>query len=841
MPGNLSHIDTSKGLSDAEIPELQRRFGKNIFQEKDQHSFYHLIINVVREPMFLLLVFATILYLVLGNTSEGFMMMVGVVFISTISIYQENRGAKALKLLEKYTEPKVRVIRGGVEQIISSVELVPGDLIILEEGNPVPADATIVDSNDLSVNESVITGESMPAEKNKEEGSNLLYLGTTVNSGRAYANVTAIGNATVLGKIGKSISAYSTSVTLLQKQIRVFVKRLTYLGVSAFLLIWILNYLKTGLLVESLLLGLTLAVAAIPEEIPVAFTSFMALGAYHMARLGIISKQPQTIENLGAISVVCLDKTGTITENKMTVKAVYDFEHDLLIDFEKDPHLQAEHVLYYSLLASEKDPFDAMEKAIYEANNTSSSHSKEQDMEFIYEYPLKGTPPMMTHVYRYRNVNVVAAKGAAEKILQVCSLDAGSLKKVSSQILFLTIKGYRVLGVASAIHAEPKMPANQEDFNWKFEGLVALYDPPRKNIHSTFSQLYKAGIRIKILSGDYPETVVNIAEQVGLKNRSPYLTGERIMQLTMQELRTKAEETDIFARMFPDAKLRVVEALKSEGEIVCMIGDGVNDAPALKTADIGIAMGDKGTEIARRASDLVLTDDNIEKLAEAIRQGRKIYSNLKKALRYIVSIHIPIILVASLPLILGWKFPNIFTLVHVLFLELIMGPTCSIFFEREPVEADIMDRPPRDRTIGMFSRNEILISSVQGIIIAGGVLLLYYNYMQNGYSINTTRAMVFTTLVLSNILLTLTNRSFSENLGKTIRYKNNLAPWVVILSISLLVITQVIPFIRDLFGFEALRITDILLCAGVSIASVLWFEGYKTNHKDLSKENEPKN
>ena len=827
MPGRVIHIENIKGLDEHVIPALQEQYGKNIFEKEDSGTFYRILWDIAKEPMFILLAIACSVYFFLGETNEGFMMAAAMVFVAAISIYQENKSAKALKALKQYTEPKVTVIRNGEEKVIDAENLVPGDVMVLEEGNNIPADALMIQANDLSINESIISGESLPVEKNLSEGHNNLFQGTTINSGKCIASVTAIGNQTALGKLGKAVAAYSPSKTLLQQQIGKFVQRLFFFGLSAFILIWLVNYLKTGSLTQSLLFGLTLAMAAVPEEIPVAFSSFMALGAYKMSKLGIISRQPQTIENLGAVTVICLDKTGTITENKMEVKMIYDFARDELMDTDKMQRYKDGTVLRYAMLASEKDPFDAMEKAIHEAWSlyaTDGSASLKQ----IYEYPLEGRPPMMTHVYQQENNKIIAAKGAAERILNVCKVDPVTESRINAYIKKLAEKIHRVLGVASAFHQDSELPLRQDAFNWKFEGLISLYDPPKKNIQKIFRQFYGAGINLKLLTGDYPETAINIADQTGMLGYQKYYTGNDVMRMNDEELRDTVRSFNLFARMFPEAKLKVIEALKANGEIVAMTGDGVNDGPALKAADIGIAMGKKGTEIARQASDLILTDDNIEKISEAILQGRKIFSNLKKAVRYIISIHIPIILTAALPLLFGWKYPNIFTPIHVIFLELIMGPTCSIFFEREPVEKEIMLLPPRDRKMGLFRDNELFISIVQGIVIAGGILVLYYFYMKADYSIEETRTIVFTTLVLSNIFLTFANRSFNENFAKTIFYKNNLAPWVVIISLLFLAAIHLVPFFNHLFLLTPIVKADFWLCAGVAFVSVMWFEVYKT-------------
>ncbi|HYM94205.1 MAG TPA: cation-translocating P-type ATPase, partial [Chitinophagaceae bacterium] len=659
------------------------------------------------------------------------------------------------------------------------------------------------------------------------EGFNNLFQGSTINSGKCIATATSIGNQTALGKLGKVISVYTHPKTLLQQQIGKFAQRLFFFGVSAFIIIWLVNYLKTGSLVQSLLIGLTLAMAAIPEEIPVAFSSFMALGAYNMSKLGIISRQPQTIENLGAVTVICLDKTGTITENKMEVKVIYDFKNDQLLDAGKMLQQKNRNVLRYAMLASEKDPFDAMEKAIHEAYQQYAENAS-GSLKQVYEYPLEGKPPMMTHVYQFENSRIVAAKGAAERILKVCKTDIETEIKITGYIKKLAAKGYRVLGVASAVHADGELPFKQDWFDWKFEGLVSLYDPPKKNIEEVFRRFYDAKIKVKLLTGDYPDTAINIAEQTKMPGNFNYYTGDEVMNMKKEELGMAVKSADIFARMFPEAKLKVIDALKANGEIVAMTGDGVNDGPALKSADIGIAMGQKGTEIARQAANLILTDDNLEKVSEAIRQGRKIFNNLRKAIRYIISIHIPIILTAALPLLFGWKYPNIFTPVHIIFLELIMGPTCSIFYEREPVEKNIMHIPPRDRKIGLFLKEELPVSIIQGVIIAAGILILYYFSMENHHSIQETRAIVFTTLVLSNIFLTFANRSFSENFTKTFFYKNNLAPWVLIISILFLASLLFIPAVRNIFQLAPMKASKFWLCTVVAFVTVVWFEVYKT-------------
>lgn len=817
-----------QGLSSGEIPLLQKQYGKNIFQAERPRRLLHILYDIVREPMFILLMVACSLYFILGKNSEGLMMLAAILFVAAISIYQDVKSTNAVNALKEFTQPRVAVIRNGAEAIIATEELVPGDIMLLEEGMNIPADAIVIQENDFTVNEAVITGESLPADKHAEEGHNNLFQGTVINSGKCTAKVTATGNTTVLGKLGKAVGDYQSPKTLLQVQINKFVRLFAIFGLLGFLSIFFINYLHHGDWAISLLFALTLAMSAVPEEIPVAFSSFMALGAYKMSKLGIISRQPQIVESLGAVNVLCFDKTGTLTENKMEVKTIYDHATKKLIELNTGSELQQKNVLYYATLASESNPFDSMEKAIEEACKLYAGTPADPSRKMIHEYPLQGHPPMMTHVYETGGAIIATAKGAAERILMACKISGAENENLVAIIKNLGAKGYRVLGVCSAIHTGSSFPEYQDDFNWRFEGLLALYDPPKKNVAEVIRRFYAAGISIKLLTGDHPETAMNIAGQTGIPDHQHFLSGEQVMAMKENELKTALKSTTVFARMFPDAKLKVIEALKANGEITGMTGDGVNDGPALKAADIGIAMGQKGTGIARQAADLIITDDNVEKIVTAVSQGRKIFSNLKKAIRYIISIHIPIILTASLPLVFGWKYPNIFTPVHIIFLELIMGPTCSVFFEREPVESNIMQQAPRNRETGIFTWNEILISMIQGLIIAAGILTLYYFYMQAGASPEKTRTMVFTTLIVSNVLLTFANRSFSKTLYHTSRYKNNLAPLILIISAIMLAALHFIPVVRELFRLAPVSAGEWWLCTGVAFIAVMWFELYKT-------------
>lgn len=820
-------VEPLKGLSLAEVAARQLQFGKNSIESGASGYFLRIAWDIVKEPMFILLFIAGTLYFFLGESKEGLMMMAAIMLVAAISVYQEVKSNHALEALRQFSEPKVVVIREAAELEIDTSELVPDDTMLLEEGMKIPADAIILQANDLTVDESILTGESIPADKSRKEGSNLVYQGTTINTGKCVAVVTATGKATALGKLGLAVAAYDPPKTLLQVQVNSFVKRFALFGFTGFVIIFLVNYVHYHDWVVSLLFALTLAMSAIPEEIPVAFSSFMALGAYKMSTLGIISRQPQIVENLGAVSVICLDKTGTITENKMQVSALYDFKLDKTIEITGATLETGTKLLQYAALASEMNPFDAMEKAIHEAYERVAGGKTPAPPPIIHEYPLEGRPPMMTHVYQHDNGKLAAAKGAAERIIDVCRLNHADKRKVMHHVQTLALQGYRVIGVARAIHHGNAFPERQDMFDWQFEGLLALYDPPRIKSGAVLKQFGDAKIEVKLVTGDFAETAMNIAGQVGIPGHLQYITGDEIMKLNEQDLKKAVKEKSVFARMFPDAKLKVIEALKSNGEIVAMIGDGVNDGPALKAANVGVAMGLKGTEIARQAADLILTDDNIESMVTAIKEGRKIFSNLKKAIRYIISIHIPIVSVASVPLLFGWSLPNIFTPVHLIFLELIMGPTCSVFFEREPVEDTIMKQGPRDRKTALFTGPEMGISIVQGIVIATGVLILYHYHMVAGASLEETRNIVFSTLILSNVFLTFSNRSFTETIYHTSRYKNNLVIPLLAISAVFLVSLHFIPVIRNLFQLAPITTTAFWICVAVAFVSVFWFEAYK--------------
>ena len=824
MQDELQNI-TITGLSSDQVLKLREQFGLNLLSRQRSARWWKIIWDVVREPMFLLLAIASSLYFILREPREGWMMLFAMAFVIAISVWQDFRSKRAIDALRELTTPTVKVVRDGQTVTVVPAELVPGDIVLLEEGVLVPADGVIITAHDLTVNESVLTGESLPVSKTASEKEGKLFQGTLIEAGNCLARITATGDRSVLGKIGRSMAAIETPPTLLQRQIGRFISVFAWFGLGAFLLIGLVNYFSSYNLVQSALNSLTLAMALIPEEIPVAFSSFMAIGAFQMSKRGIISRLPQTIENLGAVSVLCLDKTGTITQNIMEVHTLYDLRNDLLT--EKQDFAKNAQLLRLAALASEDIPFDSMEKAIMMACAAVGISRLPDQWKQIHEYPLEGRPPMMTHVFSSPGKNVAVAKGAVEKIIAVClSLTEQERIKVESIAEKLAAGGYRVLGICLA-DATEQYPKSQEAFAWQFSGLLGLYDPPKPNVVEVFSELAISKVKVKLLTGDNPQTAMTIATQCGIAHNGSFIIGDDIMKMDAGLLRKALDKVQIFARMFPDAKLKVIEALKQAGETVGMTGDGVNDGPALQASHIGIAMGKKGTETARQAADLVLTDDDISKIVTAIREGRKIFSNLKKGLRYIISIHIPIILTATIPLLARWQFPNVFQPIHIIFLELIMGPTCSIFFEKEPVEASLVSAAPRNRSEGFLLPGEWMTSILQGVVISLGVLVIYWHYMQAGAALPTVRSAVMVTLVMCNVFLTFSNRSFSASILTTLRYRNPLSLPVLMATLLFLAVIELVPTVRDLFGMTLLSGTQLLYCALIAFAAVMWIELWK--------------
>ncbi len=817
-----------QGLSDEEIVQSRKANGTNSLEHQDKNHFLASLIEMVKEPMFLLLLLATSIYFITGEYSNGIFMLAAIVLVSAISLFQESKSRSAIEELKKLSQPKSKVIRNGDVIEIPSEEIVLGDLIQTEEGTFIPADGIILQSNDFSVNESILTGESFSVLKNEKSENNQVFQGTIAASGLAICEITAIGNQTQLGKIGKSIESIVEEKTPLQLQIGNFVKKLSLVGLIIFIIVWAVNYYNSRLLLDSLLKALTLAMSIIPEEIPVAFTTFMALGAWRLMKMGIIVKHTKTVETLGSATVICTDKTGTITQNKMSLAQLYLFSSNEIVDPKEKFNADEQELLTISMWASEPIPFDGMEIALHEAYSKLNIDDERPNFKLVHEYPLGGKPPMMTHIFENRKgTKIIAAKGAPEAIIANANLSKTEIQKINDAIESMSKKGFRVLGVGISAFSGDNYPKTQQEFSFEFKGLVAFYDPPKENINKIFDTFYKAGIQVKIITGDNATTTSTIAKQIGFRNPENTLNGDELMKMNDATLKKKVMDTTIFTRMFPEAKLKIIEALKANNLIVAMTGDGVNDGPALKSAHIGIAMGKKGTEIAKQAANLILIEDDLAKMTDAIAMGRKIYINLKKAIQYIISIHIPIVLIVFIPLVLGWIYPNIFSPVHIIFLEIIMGPTCSIIYENEPMESNLMLQKPRPLTNTFFNLKEITISIVQGLVITLGLLFVYQYCVSENCTESVTRTVVFLTLIASNIFLTLANRSFYYSIFTTIKYKNNLVLMIIGITVLITSLLLFVPVFSHFFMFETVSTVQIGMSILVGFVSVMWIEIYK--------------
>ncbi|SEM70816.1 Ca2+-transporting ATPase [Mucilaginibacter gossypiicola] len=826
MTKNNFHI---QGLSRLEVAAARERYGINRLSIEKNNVFFTALKDLVAEPMVVLLLVTAVIYLVRGQNGDAMFLAIAVFLVAGISIFQNSRSKAALDKLKSFTQSKCRVIREGLVTDINSYELVVGDSLIVEEGMSIAADGRIVHSNDFSVNESILTGESLPVFKDPLSVEPIVFQGTTVVSGLAVVAVSAIGDQTQLGKIGRGLESITVEKTPLELQINNFVKKMVIIGVIVFAIVWAINFFRSADWLASLTKALTLAMSILPEEIPVAFTTFMALGAWRLMQMGVVVKEIKTVETLGSASVICTDKTGTLTENKMSLAKLYlrgarqFYDAVELMDEKK-----ARQLVALAMWASEPIPFDPMEVALHEGYHKNCDTDERPGYRLVHEYPLAGKPPMMTHVFENESGHrIIAAKGAPEALLAVSGLNIEEKKVIESAIRKLSAEGYRVLGVGRGLLDGNQFPPVQQEIQFDFVGLVAFYDPPKKNIKDVLEAFYKAGIVVKIITGDNPFTTQAIAKEIGFRNGNETISGDALLALPEKEFGEKIKHVNIFSRMFPDAKLKIVNALKAAGEIVAMTGDGVNDGPALKAAHIGIAMGTKGTEIAKDAASLVLVKDDLSKMVDAIAMGRRIYTNLKKAIQYIISIHIPIILTVFIPLAFGWIYPNIFSPVHIIFLELIMGPTCSIVYENEPIEKNTMLRPPRPLVSTFFNWSELVTSVIQGLVITGVTLLIYQYAVNAGFSEQLTRTMVFSCLLSANIFLTLVNRSFYYSLRVTIKYKNRLMfpmlGFTLLLGLALLYIRPLAMF----FEFKSPSAFQLAVSAGAGSLSAGWFEALK--------------
>lgn len=791
--------------------------------------------------MFLMLIACGVLYLLLGDQEEALMLLGFVGIIIGITIYQEQKTERALEALRDLSSPRALVIRDGRQQRIAGREVVRDDIILISEGDRIPADAVLLTGANISVDESLLTGEPVPVRKKVWDGRvemgrpggddiPFLYSGALVVKGQGIAQVRSTGARTEIGKIGKALQILVPEETNLQVQTGKIVKNFAIVGLSLCALVIVIFGLTRGDWLNGFLAGITLAMATLPEEFPVVLTIFLALGAWRISQFKVLTRRVPAVEMLGAATVLCTDKTGTLTLNRMTVTKIavkgelYDVDGKQLILPEA-----LHEVVEYSILASPIDPFDPMEKAMKELGGRALANTEHihKDWMLIKEYPLSEKLLAMSHVWRSPNEQeyVVAVKGAPEAVADLCHFDEGQLARMHAQVAEMANEGLRVLGVARAHLKAVDLPGEQHDIEFDFIGLLGLSDPVRPEVAKAIKECYTAGIRVIMITGDYPGTAQNIARQIGLQPLDQLITGPELDAMSDAELKERIKTTSIFARAVPEQKLRIVQALKANGEVVAMTGDGVNDAPALKAAHIGIAMGGRGTDVAREAAAIVLLDDNFASIVAAVRMGRRIFDNLKKAMGFIFSVHIPIAGMSLLPVVFNW--PLALMPVHILFLELIIDPACSVVFEAEADEADIMQRPPRKLSAPLFGREVILSGLIQGLGILAVIAIVYSYLLSNGFGEGVARMVGFASLVIGNLGLIFANRYTSRSILATLKIPNKALWWVTGGAIAFLILVLEVPFLRELFKFSDLKSWEIVLIAVTGLISVLLAESTK--------------
>ena len=807
-----------KGLTNNEVVISREKNGSNIQKQRKKESLINKILSIFKEPMFLLLIIAASVYFIVGEYGDGITMLIFVLAVCTIEFIQETKTDKALEELNKLSSLNVKVIRNGKKEIINSEEIVVGDIVILEEGDRVPADGKILYTQSLGINESSLTGESEIVYKNKEEDLknhfklNMCYSGTDVVNGLGIIEVTSVGKNTEFGLIGQSLNNIKKEKTPLEKQINKLVFICTIVSITVFILTIIINYINhseltlTKRLVDSLLAGITIAMATIPEEIPVILTVFLAMGSWSLTKKNTLTKNMKAIETLGTVNVLCTDKTGTITENKMIVEDIYTNSETFI------------KTLYQSCPQVAYDPMEiALKKYCQEKEKTNTGSITK-------EYPFKAETKMMGQIWNNKELCV---KGAYENVLPLCNLDKENYKQVKSKINEYSKEGYRVLAIAKNDNLK-NIPNSLTEAKLTFEGLVALYDPPRKGVKESLEECYSAGIRVIMITGDNGKTAASIAKKINLNNYDEVITGLELEAMSDDELFERVKTTNIFARVYPNHKMRIVNALQRNNLIVAMTGDGVNDAPALKKANIGIAMGQRGTNVAKESADIILLDDNFNTIVKAIGKGRSIYKNIQSAISYVIAIHIPLALLSLFVPI--FKLPTLLLPIHVMLLELLIDPTSSIIFQRIKPTPSIMLEKPRNIDEPILNLKTTIRNILQGILIFIVTFITYLYLIKNNTNINLSITITYTILVLSIILIAYqlksnnsTIKSFLEGLKDKISLMVNTT---ILLGLLLLIY---IPFLNKTANTHPLELKHWIYIILLTLLAVLPFDIMKIN------------
>jgi Ca2+-transporting ATPase len=817
------------GLSAAEAARRLREEGPNSIPSAKGPGLARLLLEVLREPMLLLLCAASAVYLLIGDLTEALILAASMLVVIGISVGQRAKTERALEALRDLSSPRARVVRDGVQQRIAGAEVVRGDLLILSEGDRVAADARLLAANDLMADESLLTGESLPVEKTLSglpERARKVFSGTLIVRGHGYAEVVATGAHSELGRIGRMLGEIEPEKTSLEIETRRIVRLVAAFAVALSALVALLHAALRGGWVESVLAGLTLAMAILPEEFPVVLTVFLALGAWRIARRDVLTRRMPAIEMLGAATVLCVDKTGTLTENRMAVKQL--FADGSWAGAGQPLSAGQRAVLAHAALASELAPFDPMESAILAAAPLAAPEAVEWRKAWRLEHDYSLNEAFLAVCHAWRDAEgraVVAIKGAPETVIAACRLEPDEAEALLSQAHAGAERGMRILGVAAAEWPSPDWPADPREFPFRWLGFVALADPLRPGVPAAVAECRRAGIRVVMITGDHGGTALAIAREAGIRTEGGLLTGTDLDTLPEAELAQAVRGIDLFARVLPEQKLRLVAALKAAGEVVAMTGDGVNDAPALRAAHIGVAMGGRGTDVAREAGSLVLLRDDFSSIVETVRLGRRIYDNLRNAMGYLLAVHVPIAGISFLPLILGG--PIVLHPVHVVFLEFVIDPACSVAFEAESGEAEAMQRPPRDPREPLFSGAMLAASLGLGATVLLGVVLVYAWGLFGGLGEGEMRALSFAAIVIGNLALIFAHRSRSRPILATLARPNPVLWWITLAALAALGLAIYLPPVAAVFRFAPLGTAEVGLALAAGLAGVAWSEVWK--------------
>lgn len=809
------------GLTREEVINSKEKYGVNKLEEKKKQPLILKILSIFKEPMFLLLIIAASIYFIVGEYRDGIIMLIFVLAICLIEYIQETKTDKALEELNKLSALNVKVIREGKEEVISSEEVVVGDIVLLEEGDSVPADGKLLYTQSLGVNESSLTGESLVVYKNCKEDKdnhfklNMCYSGTSVTNGLGVIEIVSVGKNTEFGRIGESLKEIEKERTPLEKQINKLVFICTIISFIVFLLTIVINYINhpelvfSKRIIEAILAGVTIAMATIPEEIPVVLTVFLAMGAWDLTKKKTITRNMKTIETLGAVNVLCTDKTGTLTENKMKVQDIYEYSDTFL----ETSYLSCPLVAY--------DPMEIAIKEYCKLKNDINYGEK-----ITKEYAFTPETKMTGQVWDNK---LLCVKGAYESVLPLCNLDKKKYEEIKKKIDEYSNEGFRVLAVARN-NSLKNIPNSLFEAKLTFEGLIALYDPPRFGVKTSLSECYSAGVRVIMITGDNGETAKGIAKKINLANYDEVITGNELENMSDEELFEKAKTVNIFARVYPNHKMRIVNALQKDNKIVAMTGDGVNDAPALKKANVGIAMGKRGTNVAKESADLILLDDNFNTIVKAIENGRTIYHNIRKAISYVIAIHIPIALLSLFVPV--FKLPTLLLPIHVMLLELLIDPTSSIVFQRIKPSSDIMQEKPRNINEAILNVKNAISSISQGLLIFLVVFITYFLLIHNNIDTNLSITVAYAILVLSIMLITYQLRGNDFTLKAFVNSFKDKVSLIVNLGVIIgLTMFVYVPFFNTVANTTPLELKWWLLIIGLVLLAILPFDIFKVINK----------